>query len=704
MKPDGQTSNRASALRARLDGEPVDHARFTGPPVDIADWTPAELGTVWGALHRAARFGHDDVARRAMAASLLAQIERAGLAPVLEGDTLVDALDAAGEHKMEWDYAIGCLACLQGAPPDGTAAQARRILGEPSGWAEQPYQAYFLARLAGGDAPAQFEQQMAERHLRYPMPVTLEECERLAHVRADGLLALAGSRHSSFWNRDSIGEPDPAEVLAGDAAYIDFARSVLERAAGELAAIHDGSVPYAADAAFSTHDTPVLARAARVAAYRDEAWFGPLIATLLPQASVAPGTAKSAPSQSLAMALGHAVETIPTPESLQALRTALAEVRHAGIRKKLERNLKPAERALAARSDIAWRLGLPGAPGKRRQAMLARTLEAGLANEVRWPVAHWRALYGGDKDAATVVRALIWRLDDGRACMPHGEGAIDAWGQQLALPVDGEISLWHPLHGSVEERAAWQALVTQRRLLQPVRQAYREVYAPPDDGSVPFAGHLLSVRTLLGLARREGWRLDHDEGLSRPFGDWRVSLRLEGRIYLGAQGACTANGLSLERRVGSRWQALDASQLQQMPAVAYSEACRAVDLLVSVSAFALAEPVPDARRSARLAYLARLESGPMAAMRRSVLQQVFASQITQGRMQIEARHLTVGRHAVHLSTARVTCDGAEVAIEGDSGAATRGARLGAVPWLPYDEALLEKIAAIAGQLLAAAEP
>ena len=699
-----EPGSRTIALRARLEGEPVDHARFTGPPVDIAEWTPEELGTVWGALHRATSFGHDDAARRAMAASLLAQIDRAGLAPVLEADTLIDALDAAGEHSIEWDYAIGCLACLQGALPDGTAAQARRILGEASGWAEHHYQAYLLARLAGGDAPGLLQQMMAERHARYPMPVTLQELERLAQLRDESLLALAGSRHSSFWNRDSIGEPDPAEVLAGDAAYIDFARTVLERAAGALAAIHDGSVPYMADAAFSTHDTPVLARAARVAAYRDEAWFGPLIATLLPQASVAPGTARSAPSQSLAMALGHAVETIPTPESLQALRTALAEVRHAGIRKKLERNLKPAERALAARSDIAWRLGLPGAPGKRRQAMLASTLEAGLAGEVRWPMAHWRALYSGDKDAASVLRALIWRLGDGRAFMLHGEGAIDAWGQPLALPLDGEIGLWHRLHGSEEERAAWQAVLTQRRLHQPLRQAYREIYAPPDDGSVPFAGHLLSVRTLLGLARREGWRLDRDEGLSRQFGDWRVSLRLDGRIYPGAEGACTANGLALEQRVGSRWQALGASQLQQMPAVAYSEACRAVDLLVSVSAFALAEPEPDAQRSARLAYLATLESGPMAAMRRSVLQQVFAEQIAQGRMQIEARHLTVGRHAVHLSTARVTCDGAEVDVDVASGAATRGARLGAVPWLPYDEALLEKIATMAGQLLAAAQP
>lgn len=684
-------SIRATALRARLDGVAVDHARFTGPPVDLTHWTPEELGVIWGALHRAASFGHDDIERFKLGRILLEQVTGANLAPLLAGDQFLDALDAAGEYNGEWEYVVACLACLHGEAPAGTAAQARRILGKTSGWAERHYQAYLLARLAGGDAPALFMQQMQERHARYPMPLTLQELELLAQLKPDSLLALAGSRHSSFWNRDSIGELDPAEVLAGDAAYIAFARAILEQAASHIAAIHAGRVPYAADAAFATADSPVLARAARLAAYRDEDWFRPVIAALLPLACVAPGTAKSAPSQSLAMALGHAVETVPTPESLQALRTALAQVRHAGIRKKLERNLKPAERALAERADIAWRLGLPGQPGKRRQAMLARALEAGLASEVRWKTATWRDLQM-DADGEIVARALVWRNEKGTAFMLDGEGAINVQGGEVALPEESEVTLWHPLHGSEAERAAWQARISKRRLRQPVRQAYREIYLPPQDGSVPFAGHALSVRTLLGLARREGWRLDTDEGLSRQFGAWRVSLRLEGRVYPGAEGACTSDGLALDQRVGSHWQAIDASQ---MAPVAYSEACRAIDLLVSASAFALADDAQDEQRGQRLAYLATLETGPMTGMRRAVLQQVFAKQIAEGRMAIAPRHLMVGRHAIHLATGRVTLDGAEVTVD----VAAKGSKLAAVPWLPHDEALLDTIAGLAGQLL-----
>lgn len=218
---------------------------------------------------------------------------------------------------------------------------------------EQHYQSFLQARLAGAKALARLDAAMLARHALLPMPMTLRELALLPQLRDASLLALASSPHSAHWSRDDIGDTDPAQVLAGDAAYADFSRRILEEAARHLEAIHAGQLPYVADAAFATADTGILARAARVASYRDDGWFAPVIATLLPQACVAPGTANSAPSQSLAMALGHGVETIPTQASLEALRVALDQVRHAGIRKKLERNLKPAEKALRARSALA---------------------------------------------------------------------------------------------------------------------------------------------------------------------------------------------------------------------------------------------------------------------------------------------------------------------------------------------------------------
>ena len=77
--------------------------------------------------------------------------------------------------------------------------------------------------------------------------------------------------------------------------------------------------------------------------------------------------------------------------------------------------------------------------------------------------------------------------------------------------------------------------------------------------------------------------------------------------------------------------------MMPMAPVAYSEACRAVDLLVSASALALVEEEQSVQREERLFYLANLAPGPMAGMRRTVLRQVFAQQIEAGRMALEPR-------------------------------------------------------------------
>jgi hypothetical protein len=66
-------------------------------------------------------------------------------------------------------------------------------------------------------------------------------------------------------------------------------------------------------------------------------------------------------------------------------------------------------------------------------------------------------------------------------------------------------------------------------------------------------------------------------------------------------------------------------------------------------------------------------------------------------MSMEARQVRVGPFAVHLATARVTKGGAPVEVAEPAS----GATLAAVPWLPYDEVLLQKICDRVGALLGA---
>lgn len=688
----------ATQLLARLTGAEPDHPRFTGAPIDISALTPHELGELWGPMQRAREQRETRPAAHAVAMAVFDQARQLGRAPVLTQHNALEVFQTIPEKALGW--AITTLTYLNGPPPAGLAAELRRILGEPAAWAEHRYQAFLLARHVDPALQAEVRRQVHEAHAASPL--VLQEFDLLPELSPAALHALADDLYGYYWPKDDERQ-DPAIALSDEPCYIEFAHHALNRAADHVDDIHAGRIPYQADAAFPGQEPLVIARAMRVASLRDEPWLGAVIQRLMPKVCVAPTSAKTLPSQSLAIALGHSIEGVPTPESVQALREALQVVRHAGIEKKLARNLKPAERALAERPETALRLATAGKPDKRRQALLATCLEAGFCRGMALGRDEWLALLAASPGGAPLTRTLVWNvhLPGGvrHSFMFDSKGrSSDAEGRAVEIPSGATITLWHPLHGDAAEREAWQARLNRLRLRQPLRQVFREHYPPASDAgkssrSDAFAGHALSIRPLIGLARREGWRIDRYEGLVRRFGEIRAVFCPDSGLYPGLEGSITSTSLAFSMRDGRRWQPI---ALRDVPPVIHSEACRAVDLLVSATGFAL-EDEPFAHWE-RHHQLAGLGLGAMAEMRRRVLALVFAAQVADGRMSLEARHVRVGSYAVHLATARVTKDGAPVELDGPGA----GGTLSAVSWLPYDEVLLQKICDRVGALLSKA--
>ncbi|AJY26690.1 hypothetical protein CH72_6176 [Burkholderia ambifaria AMMD] len=714
-------------LVARLTGS-ADHPRFTGTPIDLSALDARALGAIWPALRRVEHelmqreHAYDDP-RAEFARWLCRQIDALGLAPLVDADAALELFRDI--QAGEWKRALEDLPCLDALPSPALQAELARIVAEPEEGrlrAVSAYGAYALDWFAGRrDFSARrdaYAQALADS------PFRVRELDVLPELGPAALLALAATNDGYFApKRLWIDYSDPAVTLAQDAAYVAFARDALTDAAGQVAALHAGAVPYEADRAFTTDDAQVVARAARVAAYRDEAWLRPLIGPLLTGVCVAPTAARTAPSQSLAIALGHAVETIPTPESVRALRDALAVVRHAGVQKKLARNLKPAERALGERPHTALRMTLDAKPDKKQLAMLAACMEAGFWQPMSLGHAEWRERLVDAPAGAAFSARMIWqaRSRDGatQSFMPDiAAGKVvprDAAGHACDIAADSDIRLWHPLLADADERLAWQRAIVGRALRQPIRQAFREYYVPADDDAsasdcAMFEGHVLSSRPLLGVARREGWSIRaYDDGLAREFGDVRATFIVDARLYPGSEGHGTSRRLYVERRHERRWAPVPIGEIDR---VVFSEIARAVDLLVSVAAFALdddatraaaaaltTDPVRqhalDTERRHRLNRLSDLPLGVMARHRRHVLSLVFAEPVAQGRITIDERHVRVGAWAVHCATGRVTRDGepVEPAIEPPP------APLRAVPWLPYDEALLQRIVDVVAGLL-----
>ncbi|MGU7776080.1 DUF4132 domain-containing protein [Burkholderia sp. MR1-5-21] len=712
----------ADRLIAMLDGTPG-HPRFDDTPPDLSGLDAHVLGKVWPALRRADHLQDYADLRFKSARWLHEQIDALDLVPLLDETASVELFrDIAGGDLKR---ALQELPYLSRQPSPAVQAELERILRDTPerGWGgSMTYGLYALEWFAGRRGQSALRDQVAESH--QDSPFRARECGALAELGPAALLALAATNDGYFApKRLWFDLDDPAVTLADEIAYVEFARETLTEAARLIADIHDGRAPYAADRAFTTDDAQVVARAARVAAYRDEPWFRPLIGPLLSGVCVAPTAAKTAPSQSLAIALGHAVETIPTPESVRALRGALAVVRHAGVQKKLARNLKPAERALGERPRTALRMTLDAKPDKKQLAMLATCMEAGFWQAMTLDVAEWRQRLVDAPAGAAFSTRMIWqaRARDGShtSFMPDAtkSGVVlrDAAGAPCEIDAHGTVRLWHPLLAGAAERLAWQRVVVERRIRQPVRQALREFYVPapadqPASGTAMFDGHVVAVRPLLGLARREGWAIrSYDDGLVREFGDVRAAFGIAARLYPGADGHGTSGAIGFERRDGRRW---IPAPIGQLDPVVFSEVARATDLLVSVAGFALDDDATDtdaqvdaagrdrrfAERQARDNRLYRLSAVPlgvMAQLRRHTLSLVLAERIAQGAVAIDERHVRVGECAVHCATGRVTRNGEPVDVTLDLAAA----RTRTAPWLPYDEALLQRIVDVVETLL-----
>jgi hypothetical protein len=328
--------------------------------------------------------------------------------------------------------------------------------------------------------------------------------------------------------------PDDWEALA-DSPYAAFAREALSAAASRGAAIQSGSVPYAADHAFTAEEVNVLGRCARVALLRDEPWLPELLERLLPAIAVAPTAAKTLPSQALLFEIARSAQDFPTPEVAAALRTVRGVIRHRGVPKQLDRNLKRIDAALADRPETAFRqpdLGfgpdgvyrvdvgayvalvtvadevsltwqragggeLRGVPAAVRRdhpdalhalrdlvrrtrahvATLVRALEGGLVTSTAYAYSRWLEDFATHPLGRPVAERLIWEVEvapgEWRAALPVDGALASADG----LPVSGAaIRLWHPVRSRLAEIRAWRDLLTDRSIRQPFRQAFREIY------------------------------------------------------------------------------------------------------------------------------------------------------------------------------------------------------------------------------------
>jgi hypothetical protein len=283
-------------------------------------------------------------------------------------------------------------------------------------------------------------------------------------------------------------------------------------------------------------------------------------------------------------AAGRVVKSVP----------AAIRREHADELRELKAAAKDVEKMLAAQSE---RLD--------RQFLAQRT----------WRYATWRARYLDHPLVGTLGRRLIW-LVDGQPC-GYADGAV------LSPADDAEVALWHPIGRAVGEVVAWREWLERHAVVQPFKQAHREVYlltaAEEHTGvySNRFAAHVLRQHQFHALTAVRGWRNrlrlmvdDTYPPTSRELPGWglRAEFWVEGaggeygadtteagaylrlvtdqvRFYpVGApENSAHAGGGGYEQWVPAGDQPVAPLPLDQVPPLVFSEVMRDVDLFVGVA-------------------------------------------------------------------------------------------------------------------------
>ncbi len=177
---------------------------------------------------------------------------------------------------------------------------------------------------------------------------------------------------------------------------------------------------------------------------------------------------------------------------------------------------------------------------------------------------------------------------------------LTAGGDEINIDQYARVSLWHPAVSSTAEVKAWRDFLADNKILQPFKQAFREIYLLTEAEintrtySNRMASHILKQHQYVTLAKGRNWT-------ARLIGSWdggdqdtaslllpEYNLRAEYWVNaLNADDAFNDTGIwnyvTTDQIRFVNTQTDELVELIDVPAIPFSEALRDVDLFVGVA-------------------------------------------------------------------------------------------------------------------------
>ncbi|HVK39022.1 MAG TPA: DUF4132 domain-containing protein [Candidatus Kapabacteria bacterium] len=307
-------------------------------------------------------------------------------------------------------------------------------------------------------------------------------------------------------------------------------------------------------------------------------------------------------------------------------------------------------------------------------------IERLLLEERSWQPADWRERYLEHPFIGVMARRLIWSLTIDGVTIPaiwHDGSMVDVEGRRVArLEEATSVRLWHPIESDAAGVLAWRVWLETHEVLQPFKQAHREIYLLTDAEratgtySNRFAAHILRQHQFNALCKTRGWRNAlqgwFDSGntcatLELPGGALSASFWVEAVID---EAHATESGISLYvatdqvRFIDEHYQPV---LLERIPPLLFSEAMRDVDLFVGVASVGNDERWqdggPDGRYATYWQSYAFGELGESARTRRDVLSRLVPRLKIADRLDLEETFLRVRGdlrvYRIHLGSGNI---------------------------------------------------
>jgi hypothetical protein len=274
------------------------------------------------------------------------------------------------------------------------------------------------------------------------------------------------------------------------------------------------------------------------------------------------------------------------------------------------------------------------------------------------------------------ARRLMWHFEDGtQAGVGAWDGAalVDAEDRPLAWTGPAaRVRLWHPIGFSVDAITGWRRWLERHEVVQPFKQAHREIYILTDAElgtrtySNRFAAHIVRQHQFAALCRARGWQYHLQgtgfDGCNTPTLGLRArGLRAEFFVEPCEDREAAIAPYASTDQVRFLDEAGAALELSEVPALVFSEVMRDVDLFVGVSSVGTDPTWLDGgHRPEWNAYWQGFAFGDLsqtAESRRDVIERLLPKLTIASRSRIEGKFLVVRgdvrTYKIHLGSGNI---------------------------------------------------